>query len=118
MFSNKLLLCVVFCCSVICDDYHEDVPSNIVKNRQKRSTTAREVEKTASYWRGLGAAELDEALLRSENKKLARNIVLVIGDGMSLSTNTGARIYKGQKQGRDGASSKLSWDKFPYVGKS
>lgn len=115
MFSaSRLLLCVVFCVLVICDDYHEDVPGiNIVKSRQKRSSREQE---TASYWRDLGAAELDEALLRSENTNLARNIILVIGDGMSLSTNTGARIFKGQKQGKDGTSSKLSWDKFPYVG--
>ena len=35
---------------------------------------------------------------------------------MSLSTNTGGRIYKGQRDGKDGTSSDLTWDKFPYVG--
>ena len=69
------------------DDYHPSFP-NDVKSRQKRSTSRPE---TASYWRDLGRQELDEALLQRRNENLAKNIVLVIGDGMSLSTNTAAR---------------------------
>ena len=69
------------------DDYHPSFP-NDVKSRQKRSTSRPE---TSSYWRDLGRQELDEALLQRRNENLAKNIVLVIGDGMSLSTNTAAR---------------------------
>ena len=112
--THEFFVCVLFCVftSVICDDYHPNVP-NDVRSRQKRSTRKSE---TTSYWMNSGQMELDEALRLEPNKKLAKNIVLVIGDGMSLSTNTGGRIYKGQRQGKDGASSQLIWDKFPYVG--
>ena len=110
----KILFYVLFnvFVSVICDNYHPNIPDD-VKTRQKRSTRKSE---TASYWLNSGQMELDEALRLEPNKKLAKNIVLVIGDGMSLSTNTGGRIYKGQRQGKDGTSSELIWDKFPYVG--
>ena len=65
-----------------------------------------------------GQAELDAALSLVANTKLAKNIVLVVGDGMSLTTVAGARILKGQRQGLDGASSKLAWEEFPHVGLS
>ena len=34
----------------------------------------------------------------------ARNVIIFIGDGMGVSTLTAARIYQGQRQGRDGES--------------
>lgn len=44
-----------------------------------------------------------------------RNVVLFIGDGMGISTITAARIYAGQKLGRDGESHELSFERFPNV---
>ena len=85
-----------------------------ILRRQKRSTNWQ--PESASHWAQAGRDELDEALFRRDNKKLAKNIVIVVGDGMSLSTVTGGRIYKGQRAGQDGASAKLAWDKFPNVG--
>ena len=72
----------------------------------------------ARFWMEHGQAELDAALNLVANTKLAKNIVLVVGDGMSLTTVAGARILKGQRQGLDGASSKLAWEEFPHVGLS
>ncbi len=45
----------------------------------------------------------------------AKNIILLVGDGMSASTVTAARIYEGQKRGVDGESNNLSLDTFPYM---
>ena len=42
--------------------------------------------------------------------------MLVVGDGMSLSTVAAARVYSGQQSGRDGASARLTWEKFPHLG--
>ena len=100
--------------SVFCDHYHPGVTEDILQTRQKRSPTSR--SEPASHWAQSGRQELDEALVLEHNKKLAKNIVIVVGDGMSLSTVTGGRIYKGQRAGQDGASAKLTWDKFPNVG--
>ncbi len=44
----------------------------------------------------------------------AKNIILFIGDGMSIPTITAARIYGGQKRGEDGASNKLAMEQLPY----
>ncbi|MGH6951038.1 MAG: alkaline phosphatase, partial [Vitreimonas sp.] len=43
----------------------------------------------------------------------ARNVILFVGDGMSITTVTAARIYAGQRQGRDGESYTLTMDTFP-----
>lgn len=45
----------------------------------------------------------------------ARNVILMIGDGMGVSTVTAARIFEGQAQGVDGESHALSFEAFPYV---
>ena len=45
---------------------------------------------------------------QSESK--AKNVILLIGDGMSISQITGYRILKG------GPNSRIAMDKFPYTG--
>ena len=70
-----------------------------------------------------GREELDLALKRlhrirgeKDTSKLRRpkNVILFIGDGMSLTTVTAARIYRGQqKQQRSGEETELSWEEFP-----
>ncbi len=44
----------------------------------------------------------------------AKNIILFVGDGMSIPTITAARIYEGQMRGVDGESNNLTIDTFPY----
>lgn len=70
-----------------------------------------------------GKEELDIALnrvynLRGEKDasrlKRPKNVILFIGDGMSLTTITAARIYRGQqKKERSGEELLLSWEEFP-----
>merc|ERR1719411_65957 len=67
--------------------------------------------------------ELDVAMNRlyklrgdKDTSKLRRpkNVILFIGDGMSLATVTAARIYRGQqKQQRSGEELYLAWEEFP-----
>lgn len=45
----------------------------------------------------------------------ARNVILFIGDGMGIATVTAARIYAGQRAGRDGESNQLTMDTFPHT---
>jgi len=108
-FVNFLLLVVD------ADQFHHDT----VETENLRTKRSAEIPvETKQYWMDAGQKELEDAMKIVPNKKLAKNIILVIGDGMSLSTSTGARIMKGQNEGKDGVSSKLSWDKFPHVGLS
>lgn len=45
----------------------------------------------------------------------ARNLIVFIGDGMSLTTVTAARILEGQQRGQSGEENQLSFEQFPYT---
>ena len=70
-----------------------------------------------------GKEELNVALerifqLRGEKDaskiKRPKNVLFFVGDGMSLTTITAARIYRGQqKQQRSGEELLLCWEEFP-----
>ena len=57
---------------------------------------------------------LQESLRLKPNTKLAKNIILFVGDGMGVTTMTVSRIYQGQKARRDGVSNKLVYETLPY----
>jgi alkaline phosphatase len=46
----------------------------------------------------------------------AKNVILFIGDGMSIATITAARILDGQLRGDSGEENQLSFEKFPFTG--
>lgn len=45
----------------------------------------------------------------------AKNVIIFIGDGMGISTLTAARIYQGQKLGRDGESFTTAMDSLAHA---
>jgi alkaline phosphatase len=45
----------------------------------------------------------------------AKNVILIIGDGMGISTITAARIFDGQSRGMSGEDNVLSFERFPNV---
>lgn len=45
----------------------------------------------------------------------AKNVIIFIGDGMGISTLTAARIYQGQKLGRDGESFTTAMDSLSHA---
>ena len=61
-----------------------------------------------------GQAQLREQANRRNIVAPAKNVVFFLGDGMSLTTVTAARIYKGQKDGASGEEAALEFDNFPY----
>ena len=48
----------------------------------------------------------------------AKNVILFVGDGMSLGTIAAARILDGQRQGMTGEEHQLSFEQFPFTGLS
>lgn len=46
-------------------------------------------------------------------KGRAKNVILFLGDGMSLTTVAAARILEGQRKGGPGEENQLSWETFP-----
>ena len=52
----------------------------------------------------------------SAKQGAAKNIILFVGDGMSISTITAARILAGQQMGLSGEENSLSFGLFPFTG--
>ena len=65
---------------------------------------------SAQWWFRNGAAQ---AAARGAMDGRARNVILFVGDGMSLTTVAAARILEGQRKGAPGEENSLSWENFP-----
>lgn len=75
--------------------------------------TAPTLEKDGDYWGNLGQDILKVQLQKNMlNKNVAKNIIMFLGDGMSIPTIAATRIYMG------GEEKALSFEKFPYSGLS
>ncbi len=70
---------------------------------------------TRETWRQ-GGLEMIAGAKRLKNKrKKAKNVILFVGDGMSISTIAAARILEGQLRGESGEENSLSFEQFPYL---
>ncbi len=69
-------------------------------------------------WFQSGQKVLQKKLQLKENNKPAKNVIIFIGDGMSVATVTAARILDGQLRGESGEENYLSFENFPYSGLS
>ena len=65
---------------------------------------------TTDDYRRQAQAELARLKAAQPINGRARNVIIFIGDGMGISTLTAARIYQGQKLGRDGESFTTAMD--------
>src|SRR5436190_22896264 len=69
-------------------------------------------QETAAWWFRAGAAS---AHAHGAGHARARNLILFIGDGMSLATVAAARILEGQRAGGPGEEHRLSFEDFPWT---
>lgn len=83
---------------------HVDVPA-----------IARPQGETPAWWYRDGAAQAAE---RGAMQGRARNVIVFLGDGMSIATVTAARILEGQRKGGSGEENRLAWEGFPATGLS
>lgn len=88
-------------------------------DRKKRASmppirfAAPDMERDGDYWLNVGQETLQQQLHKNQlNQHMARNIILFLGDGMSLPTLTATRVYMG------GEEKSLPFERFPYVGLS
>ncbi len=96
------------------------------ENHQKATNTINSLavkkQETANLWFDSAADAVSNAIANSKTinntKGSAKNIILIIGDGMGVSTVTAARILAGQQKGLKGEEYQLSFDKFPFSGLS
>lgn len=76
-------------------------------------------EMDPQFWYKLADEEIAKRLaLPQPNTKKAKNVIMFLGDGMPIATVAAARILKGQRQGKTGEESSLSFERFPYTGLS
>ncbi|XP_011182965.2 membrane-bound alkaline phosphatase [Zeugodacus cucurbitae] len=93
--------------------------TNMLANGMAVDNSAVPVEELdPNFWRKSANDEIRKRLADKPNTNRAKNVIFFLGDGMSLSTVTAARILKGQREGRPGEESQLSFEKFPYTGLS
>jgi len=73
---------------------------------------------TRDYWLNEGDNELQSSLQNFARLKrdYAKNIIVMIGDGMSLGTAVAGRIKSGQDLGDSGEEYMTSLDTMPFVG--
>lgn len=67
-------------------------------------------QETPQWWYRSGAAR---AAANGAMAGRAKNVILFLGDGMSLTTVAAARILDGQRKGGPGEENLLSWEQFP-----
>ena len=67
---------------------------------------------TPAWWYRSGAAR---AAGNGAMNGRAKNVILFLGDGMSLTTVAAARILEGQRKGNPGEENVLSWEQFPHT---
>jgi alkaline phosphatase len=73
---------------------------------------ARPGGETADWWFVDGAAAAAE---RGAPRGRARNVILFVGDGMSLTTVAAARVFAGQRAGQPGEETRLAFEDLPYT---
>ncbi len=67
---------------------------------------------TPAWWYRSGAAR---AAGNGAMRGRAKNVIVFLGDGMSLTTVAAARILEGQRKGNPGEENQLSWEDFPHT---
>ncbi|CAK1587354.1 unnamed protein product [Parnassius mnemosyne] len=106
----------VFIIVLVCaDHYHPDLE---FENDKAVKATTNLAELTAQYWIDEAQAGIKarQTRLRTDDGNVARNVVMFLGDGMSVPTLSAARTLLGQRSGRPGEGTQLAFESFPSVG--
>ncbi|XP_028174023.1 membrane-bound alkaline phosphatase-like [Ostrinia furnacalis] len=113
MLVLRVAVVLALCACAASDRYHAEPPA-----RAAAAPAPRQAELTKAYWYDEAQAAIEKRARRSAGKGKAKNIVFFLGDGMSIPTLAAARTLLGQRQGRTGEESELSFESFPSVGLS
>ncbi|WP_082306435.1 alkaline phosphatase [Mizugakiibacter sediminis] len=74
---------------------------------------ARPAGETAAWWFRAGAAAAAANAIGAQPQ--AKNVIVFLGDGMSIPTIAAAHVFAGQRLGVDGESYRLSFERFPFT---
>ena len=93
-------LFVAFCS---CDELHQ-------KQKTSSKVVQNVMEESMSFWKNKAQNYVTAKKYQVRNINKAKNIILFIGDGMSIPTVAATRMYMGKEE------NDLSFDTFPYYG--
>ncbi len=65
-------------------------------------------------WNNAGNAFIAAGKALQDPPRRAKNVIIFIGDGMGIATQTAARILEGQLKGKTGEENRLSFETLPY----
>jgi len=83
--------------------------------QQANSQSAGACPKNRGFWERAGEDDILAAMRTQNNNRVAKNVVIFLGDGMGVTVSTAARIYKGQSVGSCGEEGYLSWERLPNM---
>ena len=69
-------------------------------------------------WWQLGQADLNKYLNLQTQNGIAKNVIIFIGDGMGITTETAGRFLLAQQNKVPAFEARLSWEDLPYAGLS
>lgn len=94
-------------------------PESAARNK-RQANALNEEEKEGSFWISQAQQRLQQQLTKELNFNIAKNVIMFLGDGMSIPTLSAARAYMGKLQGAPwgGEESHLFFDDFPHTGLS
>lgn len=98
-------------CFLSGDEYHR--PS---KGKSEQIKNLNPAEINGEYWVKEAQDALRARMAGPMNTRVAKNVIMFLGDGMSITTLAAARTLLGQRDDRPGEESKLSFEEFPVVG--
>jgi len=90
----------------------------IISNFVNAGRTDWLVEENPSFWNEQARLSIEEIVQRRENTRIAKNVIIFLGDGMGVSTITAGRIRKGQMIGQLGEDFLTEMEQFTYSGLS
>lgn len=104
----KILSLVVFTV-VVCSSANDDITH---KKHILSTPYVNVMESSNEFWNHKAQNYLKGKLNEKFNKNKAKNVIMFLGDGMSLTTVAATRMYMGSEQ------TQLSFEKFPHFGLS
>jgi len=72
-------------------------------------------DKSPEKWNTYASRKINQVLNHSNNRKIAKNIILFLGDGMGMSTVTAGRILKGQLKGNNGEEEETNMESLDHL---
>ncbi len=108
-----LLACLATLLAACSGNVRDAVPASIQHHAKpviRVPAAVHPEDETAAWWYRSGAAR---AAGNGAMRGHAKNVIVFLGDGMSLTTVAAARILDGQRKGRPGEENQLAWEAFP-----